>query len=264
MGLFFYRSQMSAEKVYHYYHTHYAYDNTNIKYWKYRSVKEFENDGIGICHDVGNYFHHKIANSKRYLMMMKSKTVDDPDYNHTIVTFKRKSETYVIEGTWWMLGGIHGPFTNDIDALRWVNRMYKHIWHGDILNPAPDDLEFEFYEFNDVKYGVNIYEFVEQAKGKRIDLDYHGVIRNVFNNRLVVFICDQDSEALFNFNALIEQCNRNKINNAIYYSDTQIPNNALVVRYENQCLKIGDISIQYEADDLKDPILEKVNDRSYV
>lgn len=210
------QNEMQPEEVYLNYIENYNYDNRDIRYWHYRDLKEIEEDRICKCHDAGNYFYSNLRhfNSKRYFMDILTKESQELDMNHTITIFKRNDYTYIIEGTWWMIGGIHGPFKSDYAALRWVDRTYRYIWKADVKNPAPSDLEFKFYQFNeDTSTGLDIRGFVKAAKGDEVDIRSCEKLKSIFDNeKLVVFFSDD----IHSFRALHEICNQHQISNMIY------------------------------------------------
>lgn len=268
---------MLPEEVYLTYIEKHNYDNRDIKYWHYRNLKEIEEDRICKCHDVGNYFYSNLRDyePKRFFMQMITKENTEPDMNHTITTFKRNGYIYVIEGTWWMIGGIHGPFQNTNAALRWVDRTYKYIWKADIKNPAPSDLEFKFYHFNeDTPTGLDIYEFVKAAKGDEIDITFHPYLKSIFDDEKLVVYFDDD---LHSFRALHEICDQHHVSNMIYdgseikakkliyitlgvdISHLPLPDKLISL---NHAMKDA-IVVYFQPGNLKDPKLIKQSDGIY-
>lgn len=146
----------SPTSIYRYYADHFTYDNSDIKYWVYKPLKELEETFVCKCHDTSHFFYENLKKigclPKRIFMEMDS---DDPKFNselgnnHTLTTFKQNDEFYYMEGTWWSMYGIHGPFPNLNSLLRRVDHLYKLVWNSDPINPAPKGLRFRFYEFND-------------------------------------------------------------------------------------------------------------------
>lgn len=206
---------MHPEEVYISYFEKCNYDNTDTRYWRYRSVAEIEEDRLCKCCDAGNYFYCNLTSysPKRFYMEMDC-DVKEPDMIHIITTFKRNDFIYIMEGTWWMMYGIHGPFKSYNAALRWVDRTYKYIWLADRSHPAPGNLKFNFYEFNeDTATGIDIHEFISAAKGNAIDITTYEPLLSDFRSDTVVVFFGGDPKSWF---SLHELCNEHKITNYLY------------------------------------------------
>ena len=199
--------------------------------------------------------------------------IDQPDGgSHTITIFEKGTYYYVIEGVWWMISGIHGPFTCHIEALRWANRMYEYIWKADHLHPAPEGLKFEFYSFNEENDipGLTLDEYVEQVKGRLIDIDSYGDVIMIASNGLtrmtVVYTDKLDFETRSNFQAFSDELSSRGISNIFHYAGNHLYHSKehLFIKYiEPSVLKIGEITIHFKPGDSEKPILKKIDSRTY-
>lgn len=227
----------SPTSIYRYYADHFTYDNSDIKYWIYKPLKELEETFVCKCHDTGHFFYENLKKigclPKRIFMEMDS---DDPEFNselgnnHTLTTFRQNDELYYMEGTWWSMYGIHGPFPNLNSLLRHVDHLYKLVWNSDPINPAPKGLRFRFYEFNDENdnerglLGCDINAFAERARGKEISIRHEQPIqlniRGTMSSPVVIY-CDETEDAYSNFKSINNVCERYGISSVLCNSETK-------------------------------------------
>ena len=88
---------------------------------------------------------------------MENKSILQPDKNgfHSINLFVRNNAFWIIEGTWFMLKGIHGPFLDINDVLNWVLKTYIWVYSND---GAPIDLTYELFYANEIYEGISADE----------------------------------------------------------------------------------------------------------
>lgn len=231
----------TPSEIARFYSDNVTYDNSHIRYWHYRTIDEILEDGVAVCHDAGRFYYEMLTRAgyrtKRYFMKIHIPSDDEHEFddeNHSIVTFMHEGFYYHIEGTWWSLYGIHGPF-RDIDSLlRNIAHLYKTVWMSDPINPAPLGLSFSFYEFNEEALAerlledrpIGINEFVDIVKGAELDIYKHKIELHDYKSEQLLVIIDNSVKAEPHSRALRAICDSKRISNIVVRSDENldIPN----------------------------------------
>ncbi len=269
---------MNPSEIYHFYSNNVTYDETDIIYWHYRTVEQTIEEGIGKCHDAGRFFYEKLMEAgyetTRFLMLIKDSEYvphQFDDSNHTIVTFKRDDMYYWIEGTWWSVCGIHGPFIDIKSLLKNIDHLYKTIWKADPENPAPKGLYFKFYEFNEeALYDIegtdlNIDEFITVVKGKRIEIYEHNIDFHDHKSDKTFILIDDRKRRESYAKALRNLCNEHKINNVVYTNEEwELIKESIQNPYILKISKPEPIKEQEDAGDLVDMFTLKIRNDDMV
>lgn len=150
--------KLTPEAIYLLYHQNVRYDYfMKEDSWICRSPEQVLEDGLANCHDASNFFHEYLSKcldvKQFYHVLMKSTSVSTPKIDgwHSINCFYMDEAFWIIEGTWYMLGGIHGPFATFSEAMDWVLRTYSWVYSND---GAPDDLMYELFYAEEVFTGM--------------------------------------------------------------------------------------------------------------
>ena len=283
---------MTPSQISRFYNENVTYDNSNIRFWHYRTVDETLSDGVGVCHDAGRFFYEQLRRigyqAKRYFMSINvpdEKKQEYDDENHSIVTFMRDGFYYHIEGTWWSLYGIHGPFRSINALLRNIDHLYKTVWQSDPTNPAPLGLSFTFHEFNEealdarlkIEEPIGINEFVSIVKGEQIDIYKHDIELHDHKFKEVLIIIDDNPKAEIHSRALRSLCDSKQISNVVLHSDEEIDLDNYRVRYtievgvqrytlriplDDKRKEFEIIDIDVKEADLEKPVIETVYQES--
>ena len=217
---------MNVGQVYATYISKFRYDYESEEKWHLRSLSEMERERICNCHDAGHYFEmmlhqcSEVDEVKLIYMELTSKSKPDANGSHTLTTYRCGDLWYLIEGTWFMMGGIHGPFRCFDELLVRMINMYRFIYAHD---GAPDDLEYDLFEQNDVAEGTSFIDFDRLAKGHHlIPYDWSSMMLEVnrFDDDLVViYMNNHTHDAIRNSESMRLILNEEHVSNGVYVGD---------------------------------------------